>query len=114
MDVDAGVIAYDGLVWSEHRVKDGLVATPTNCLLATQDGSVSAGGELGISIYRDGRWRPVRLSRQPTSDRPGTRRGYRASSFRRFGPVWMSRRLRSPTEPLSCGKDEAQHDQRNL
>jgi signal transduction histidine kinase/ligand-binding sensor domain-containing protein/CheY-like chemotaxis protein len=60
--VNAGVVSYDGLVWSTHTVDDGLVGAPGNCLLATEDGAVYAGTEMGVSVFRDGVWSAVALS----------------------------------------------------
>ena len=57
--VDDGVRRYDGVTWTAYTEKDGLYGPPVNTLCATQDGSIYAGTEKGISRFQNGKWRRV-------------------------------------------------------
>ena len=56
---DMGVHSYDGTTWRLFTEDDGQLRPPVNALLATRDGQVYAGTEMGVFGYRDGGWHRV-------------------------------------------------------
>ena len=55
----AGVASYDGVTWRNWSLEDGLLDERFNVVLELGDGSVLAGGRVGLSRYVDGRWTVV-------------------------------------------------------
>ena len=54
-----GVRVYDGLTWTTYTLEHGIAGAPVLRLFATQDGSVYASTEVGISRFKDGTWTRV-------------------------------------------------------
>ncbi|MDA0747782.1 MAG: hypothetical protein O2954_14770, partial [bacterium] len=56
---DEGVWRSDGVHWRVFTTRDSLLSTSYRALCVARDGSVYAGGVLGVSRYRDGGWKRV-------------------------------------------------------
>jgi len=57
--VEDGARRYDGVKWTAFTEADGILGSPVVALLGARDGGVYAGTPLGISRFRDGKWRRV-------------------------------------------------------
>ena len=55
----AGVACYDGVTWRNWSLEDGLLDERANTVLELGDGSVLAGGRMGLSRYADGHWTAI-------------------------------------------------------
>jgi len=57
--LDAGAERFDGVRWKLYTARDGIYGPPVRSLQATRDGSVYAGTESGLSLFRHGVWKRV-------------------------------------------------------